>query len=149
MAFDFSVSGDPVDDSLVCGIGTNNLFSLSAKYIPTNTISASRLVDVSAWAGATNEIFFGFMGGTSTNATLAIENIRFFTLQPPQLSLQISAGNTVLSWPATAGGYVVESALSLTAPVWETATNPPVIYADSYILTNSWNDQTRFFRLRK
>ena len=53
MAFDFTVEGNPFDDVLVCGIGTNNLLSLEAKYIPTNTISASRLIDVSAWAGTT------------------------------------------------------------------------------------------------
>ncbi len=83
MAFDFIVSGDPVDDVLVCGIETNNLFSLEAKYIPTNTVSASRLIDVSAWAGTTNEVFFGLMGGTSTNATVQVDNIRFYSFAPP------------------------------------------------------------------
>ena len=83
MAFDFSISGDPVDDVLVCGLGTNSLFSLEAKYIPTNTVSSSGLLDVSAWAGMTNELFFGFMGGTSTNATLQIDNIRFYSFSPP------------------------------------------------------------------
>lgn len=148
MAFDFTVEGDPVDDVLVCGIGETNLFSLEAKYIPTNTMSASRLIDVSAWAGTTNELFFGFMGGTSTNATLVIENIRFYSLQPPQLNIVSTDGTTLLTWPGSAGGYVVESTPSLASPVWETATNPPAISADSYILTNYWNDQTRFFRLR-
>ena len=83
MAFDFSSSGNPVDDVLMCGIGTNNLFSLAAKFIPTNTVSSSSLLDVSAWAGATNELFFGLVGGTSTNATLQIDNIRFYSFQPP------------------------------------------------------------------
>ncbi len=83
MAFDFSLSGDPMDDVLVCGIDTNALFSLEAKYIPTNYVSSSRFLDVSAWAGTTNELFFGLMGGTSTNATLRIDNIRFYSFQPP------------------------------------------------------------------
>ena len=81
MAFNFIIGGDPVDDVLVFGIETNNLFSLEAKYIPTNSVSGSRLIDVSAWAGTTNELFFGLMGGTSTNATLQIDNIRFYNLQ--------------------------------------------------------------------
>jgi pimeloyl-ACP methyl ester carboxylesterase len=80
MAFDFIVAGDPVDDVMVCGIGTNNLFSLEAKYIPTNSVSASRLIAVTAWAGTTNELFFGLMGGTSTNAELQIDNIRFYSV---------------------------------------------------------------------
>ncbi|HEY5040641.1 MAG TPA: carboxypeptidase regulatory-like domain-containing protein [Verrucomicrobiae bacterium] len=149
MAFDFTVSGDPVDDALVCGVGTNNLFTMSAKYIPTNQFSSSRLIDVSAWAGTTNELFFGFLGGTSTNATLQVQNIRFYSLQAPQLNIVLTNSTTLLIWPGTAGGYVVESTPSLTAPVWETATNVPVISGGSYILTNYWSDQTRFFRLRQ
>ncbi len=49
----------------------------------------------------TNELFFGLMGGTSTNATLQIEKIRFYSLQPPRLDVQIGGGNLVLTWPAT------------------------------------------------
>ena len=149
MAFDFTVEGNPVDDVLVCGIGTNNLFSLEAKYIPTNAMSASRLIDVSTWAGTTNELFFGFLGGSSTNATLIIENIRFFSLAEPRLEIAVSGNGTLLSWPLTAGGYVVETTPTLTAPTWETVTNAPVISADRYVLTNSWSDQSRFFRLRQ
>ena len=148
MAFDFTVEGDPVDDALVCGIGQTNLFSLEAKYIPTNAISASRLIDVSAWAGTTNELFFGFLGGTSTNATLTIENIRFYSLAQPRLEISRSGSMTLLSWPTTAGGYVLESTPSLISPVWETATNTPEISADRYNFTNSWSGQSRFFRLR-
>jgi hypothetical protein len=149
MAFDFTVAGDPVDDVLVCGIGQSNLFSLEAKYIPTNTMSASRLIDVSAWAGTTNELFFGFLGGTSTNATLTVENIRFYSLAQPRLEIYASGNVTLLSWPSTAGGYVLESTPSLASPLWEAATNAPVISAGRYVLTNSWSDQSRFFRLRR
>ena len=148
MAFDFTVSGDPVDDVLVCGIGETNLFSLEAKYVPTNTISASRLIDVSAWAGTTNELFFGFMGGTSTNATLQIENIRFYSIATPRMEIARIGGTTLLSWPSTAGGYVVETTPSLTSPTWECVSNAPAISADRYVLTNSWSEPSRFFRLR-
>jgi hypothetical protein len=149
MAFDFSVDGDPVDDVLLCGIGTSNLFTLEAKYIPTNIISSSRLIDVSAWSGTTNELFFGFLGCTSTNATLSVENIRFYSVAPPKLRISLNSNVALLSWPATAGGYALESSASLKSPTWEAATNAPVIAADRYVLTNSWTDQTRFFRLRQ
>lgn len=148
MAFDFAVQGDAVDDVLVCGIGETNLFSLEAKYVPTNTFSASRLIDVSAWAGTTNELFFGFMGGTSTNATLQIENIRFYSLARPRLEISVVASVTLLTWPSTAGGYVVETTPTLVSPSWETVSNAPVLSSGRYVLTNSWNDPSRFFRLR-
>jgi len=148
MAFDFTVEGNPVEDMLVCAIGTNVLFSLQAMYIPTNAFSSSSLIDVSAWSGTTNELFFGFLGGTSSGAKLVIENIRFYSLEPPRLDIASVGGTTVLSWPATAAGYVLETTASLTSPTWEIVTNAPVVVGDRYVLTNYWSDQTRFFRLR-
>jgi hypothetical protein len=151
MSFDFSVVGDSVEDSLVCGISTNNLFSIQAKYIPTNTFSASRLIDISTWSGTTNELFFGFLGCTSTNATVQIQNIRFYSLQPPQLVIRPITPKdnaTLLVWPSTAGGYTVVTTTNIAASGWETITNVPYIDGDSYVFTNVWHDQTRFFRLQ-
>jgi hypothetical protein len=148
MAFDFTGSGDPVQDSLVFGIGETNLFSLQAQYVPTNSVSASRLIDVSAWSGQQVELFFGLMGGTSTNATLEIDNIRFYSLQAPSLTIQDTNGAIALSWPSSAAGYVVESTTSLSSPDWEAVTNVPAITADSYLLTNSYPATATFFRLR-
>jgi pimeloyl-ACP methyl ester carboxylesterase len=145
MAFDFTVSGVPMDDSLVCGIGTNNLFSLQAKYIPTNALSTSRLIDVSAWTGVTNELFFGFLGGTSTNASLEINNIRFYSLQLPQLTITKSGNGISISWPSNVVGYSVQTTTNLTN--WETVTNAPSIIGNNYVITNTWPDQIRFFRL--
>jgi pimeloyl-ACP methyl ester carboxylesterase len=150
MAFDFTVNGDPVDDWLVCGIGTNNLFSFEAKYIPTNQISASRLIDVTAWAGTTNELFFGFLGGTSTNATLAIDNIRFYSLQPPSLQAQMSGGNLILSWPLSASDYALETTTNLAdTNSWTTLTNFPAIVNLQNAVTNSNSGGAQFYRLKK
>jgi hypothetical protein len=149
MAFDFTVSGNPVDDALVCGIGETNLFSLQAKYIPTNVISTSRLIDVSQWAGTTNELFFGFMGGTSTNAALQIQNIRFYSLQPPQLAITQIGNGISLAWPSTAGGYAVVTTTNLATLDWVIVTNVPVILGNNYVITNTWPDQMRLFRLQQ
>jgi len=148
MAFDFTVSGDPEQESLVCGIGESNLFSLQAQYIPTNSVSASRLVDVSAWSGQQVELFFGLMGGTSTNATLQVDNIRFYSLQAPSLAIQNTNGGFALSWPSSAAGYVLESTTSLSSPDWEPVTDVPVIAADCSMLTKSCPANATFFRLR-
>jgi len=150
MAFDFTVSGDPVDDSLVCGIGTTNLFSLQAKYIPTNTVSASRLIDVTAWAGTTNELFFGFLGGTSTNATLQIDNIRFYSLQPPALQAQISSGNFMLAWPLSAQNFSLQTTTNLADPnSWMTVPDVPAIVNLQFLVTNQISDGARFYRLKQ
>jgi hypothetical protein len=148
-AFDFTVAGDPVDDVIVCGIGTNNLFSLQAKFVPTNGVSASRLLDVSAWAGTTNEIFFGVMGGTSTNCTVQVENIRFYSLQPPNLNVQVAGGSVVLTWPWTAGGYSLECTPTLTGAGWQIITNAPAVSGSFYAMTNAAPGGSMFYRLRK
>ena len=150
MAFDFIVEGNPMDDALVCGVGTNNLFSLEAKYIPTNAMSASRLIDVSAWAGTTNELFFGFLGGTSTNATLLIENIRFFSVTAPSLQIQILGTNVVVTWPLSAVGYFLQTTTNLTAAnSWLDVTNLPTIVNLQYTVTNGLSAGSRFYRLSK
>lgn len=150
MAFDFTVNGDPMGDWLVCGIGTNNLISLEAKYIPTNQISASRLIDVSAWAGKTNELFFGFLGGTSTNAMLEIDNLRFYSLEPPGLNVRMTNNAVVLNWPSLASGYVFESTYDLaTTNSWSVVTNIPEAEDSALIVTEPIALGSRFFRLRQ
>jgi hypothetical protein len=150
MAFDFRVSGDPGDDSLVCGIGTNNLFSLQAKYTPTNSMSTSSLIDLSAWAGTTNELFFGFLGDTSTNATLEIDNIRFYSVLPPSLNAQMVNSNIVISWPASATAYTLEATSGLAGPSsWSSVTNIPIIVGDKLFVTNQISTNALFYRLRQ
>src|SRR5208337_4371282 len=88
------------------------------------------------------------VGGTSSDATLQVDNIRFCSLQQPRLEIVSSGSGATLSWPSTAAGSLVESSPDLGLPVWQAITNPPMVSADRYILTNAWSDQTRFFRLR-
>jgi hypothetical protein len=148
MAFDFTVSGNPMNDVLVCGIGTNILFSLEAKYIPTNTISSSSLLDVSQWLGATNELFFGLLGGTSTNATLEIDNIRFYSLPQPSLSAQCVGNAIVLSWPLSAQNFTLQTTTNLADPnSWTTLTNVPAIVNLQNTITNSISGSQGFYRL--
>ncbi|MEI6603469.1 MAG: carboxypeptidase regulatory-like domain-containing protein [Clostridia bacterium] len=150
MAFDFMAKGDPVDDVLVCGIGTNNLFLLEAKYIPTNQMSSSRLIDVSAWAGSTNELFFGFMGGTSTNSTLEIQNIRFLSAEPPFLQVQVSDGSVIITWPVSAQGFSLQTTTNLAnSSSWAVMTNIPAVVNSQFIVTNSVTGGARFYRLKQ
>jgi hypothetical protein len=148
MAFDFMAEGNPADDVLVCGIGTNNLFSLEVKYIPTNQISASRLINISQWAGTTNELFFGFMGGTSTNATLQIQNIRFYSLQLPSVQVQVSSGNLIITWPLSAQNFSLQTTTNLADPnSWATVTNLPANGNLQNAITNPIAGSQGFYRL--
>ena len=150
LAFDFVVEGDGKDDALVFGINGTNLFTLATKFIPSGVTNTSRFLDVAAYAGKTNELFFGILGGTSTNCTVRVEGIRFFAFAPPTLALTVGInGTAALSWPSTASGLVVETAVNLSGDPWSMVTNPPTLFGGRFTVTNQWSDQTRFFRLRR
>lgn len=149
LTFEFTRAGEPVEDALVVGFGDESLFSLKAQFMPTTERSTSPLLDVRAWAGRTNEFFFGLVGGTSTNCQVTVENIRFYTLQLPQLTVEPVGADVLLSWPGTANGYAVETAAELSLVNWQTVTNPPALFGGRFWQTNAVTDEVRFFRLRR
>ena len=149
LAFDFTVTGDPKEDAIAFGINGTNQFSLQGKFLTAGETATSSPIDMAPYAGTTNEFFFGVVGGTSTNCTITVEGLRFYTFAAPALSITNAAGVTLLSWPTTAVGYSLETTPSLSPPVWTAVTNPPAILGSQYIVTNAWSDQTRFFRLRQ
>lgn len=85
---------------------------------------------------------------TYTNNSLT----RFFRLYLSttgySLTLARSGGNFVISWPAAATNYVLQSTLSLSSSNWLTVTNPaPVTVNNTNFVTYTNNSLTRFFRL--
>ena len=149
LAFDFAVEGDGKEDALVFGINGTNLFTLATKFIPSGVTNTSPFLDVSAYAGTTNEFFFGVLGGTSTNCTVRVEQIRFLAYSPPALVITTTAsGMTELSWPSTASGFALESVANLSGGPWSEVTNTPALFGGRFTVTNQWTDQTRFFLLR-
>lgn len=80
MSFDFKLLGDGASDSFVAAINGTNVISLAANLIETNLLVNSGQIDVSAFAGQTAELFFGIVGGTSTNAQITVQDILFYTV---------------------------------------------------------------------
>jgi NHL repeat len=66
----------------------------------------------------------------------------------PSLAIAVSGESFVLSWSATVTGFQVETATTLSAAAWQPITNAPSIWMNRYVLTNTWSDHMRFFRLR-
>ena len=111
--------------------------------------TSSRLIDVTAYAGATNDFFFGLLGGTSSNCLAQVQNIRFFTLALPQIQVSQTSGIAAVSWPSTFTGFVLEAASSLGSPIWTAVSNSPALFGGTLTLTNSGPENARFYRLRK
>lgn len=148
LTFNFTASGNCAQDSLVFGVNSNSLFSITLAYLTAGQTYSSGPIDISAYAdSSTNQFFFGVLGGTSTNATVDVEDIQFVSFSLPSLSIAQANGMATLSWPSSANGYILKSTTDLTAGNWEDVTNVPSLFGGVFTVTNSWPDQTRFFTL--
>lgn len=150
MSFDFKVQGDWQDDSLAAALNGTNVLLLAGSLLETNLLMNSGAIDVAEYAGQTNEFFVGIVGGTSTNAELTIQNVRFLIPAQPSLQVGITGDDVLLSWPVWAQGFNVQSTTNFTgANSWTTLTNVPAIVDSRNAVTNSIATGAKFYRLKK
>jgi uncharacterized repeat protein (TIGR01451 family) len=72
---------------------------------------------------------------------------------PPTNNVSLSVSGVAtgfeLSWPASASGFLLESAPSLVSPiVWTQVSNTPVVVDGRYTVTQDTSQPARFYRLR-
>ena len=150
MSFDYIIQGDWQSDSLAAAFNGTNVLLIAGNVIQTNVTFSSGSIDVSAFAGQTNEFFIGIVGGTSTNAQLTVENLAFSVSLPPSLQAQMSGGNLMLSWPMSAQNFSLQTTTNLADPnSWTTITDVPAIVNLQNAVTNSISDGMRFYRLKQ
>ena len=151
MAFDFTVTGDPVEDKIACAINDQNVFTLPAKFAPDGKPVSTDMIDVSAYAGQSIELFFGLAGGTSTNCQLAIDGLRFVTVPAPKVGVAITGTNAAVKWPAAASGWTLESSDTLAPGSWQTVPVGSGVSLDSGVATllDPISSLKKFYRLRK
>ncbi len=148
MSFDYMIEGDWQSDSLAAALNGTNFLFLPGNEIETNIVFSSGPIDVSVFAGQTNEFFIGIVGGTSTNAQVMVENLTFTIPTPPELRAKASGDNLVLSWPVSAQAFNLQITTNLSDPnSWVTLTNVPAIVNLGYIVTNGVYSAKQFFRL--
>jgi hypothetical protein len=67
----------------------------------------------------------------------------------PRLNIRLAQGRVLVSWPAMAVGYELESAESFSAGSWEKVQVSPVLSGEQNRVTLQLSNVKRFFRLRK
>ncbi len=68
----------------------------------------------------------------------------------PALTIRlIEDSQVVISWPASATGFILEAAESLLSSNWQMLTNTPGIAGDQYAVTISVAGEKEFYRLKK
>jgi pimeloyl-ACP methyl ester carboxylesterase len=148
LSFDYTIQGDWQSDSLAAAFNGTNVLALPGSQIETNILFSSGSIDVSAFAGQTNEFFIGIVGGTSTNAQLTVENFAFSVSSPPSLQAQTSVGGLMLSWPLSAANFSLQTTTNLADPnSWVTLTNVSAIVNLQNTITNSIIGSQGFYRL--
>ncbi len=151
MAFDFTVTGDPVDDRIACAVNGQNVFTLAAKFAPEGEPMSTDMIDVSPFAGQNIELFFGLTGGTSTNCQVAIDGLRFITVPTPKVVVGVAGGIASVKWPAAASGWTLESSDTLAPGSWQTVPVGSGVTLDSGVATllAPVSSPKMFYRLRK
>ena len=128
LSFDFQIQGGGASDSFAAAVNGTNVFSLPLNLLQTNVVMNSGPIDVSAYAGTNIELLLGIVGGTSTNASVAVSGVRIYTTMLPSLQAQANGGNLALSWPLSAQNFSVQTTTNLGDPdSWTTLTNVPAI----------------------
>jgi len=91
----------------------------------------------------------GFSGGAESTAGFDVLNYITFTTPAPVLSITQADASVILSWPAGANDYSLESIHDLTETNWCIVTNVPVPVDDQLVVTKPIGCTNTFFRLRR
>jgi hypothetical protein len=68
----------------------------------------------------------------------------------PSLNTRASGNKLILTWPASATGFVLQSTPDLAAPVtWVDSTNQPAVLGGQFTVTNTISTSVQYYRLRK
>jgi hypothetical protein len=103
-----------------------------------------------------------YVGGFFSSSTIAFDGMTltnrggrdmFLAKLPappiPALSITASNGFVLLSWPATAGDYFLESAPELSGVTWSSVPDPTNIVGSNVVVTSPISGARQFYRLRK
>ena len=128
------------------GTGFTNLFSFAAPtgpgQFPTNsdganpvgglTLSGHTLYGTAAYGGSLGN-------GTVFSISLPV--------LPPSLTISPSDQNVILTWPASATGFTLQSITNFVAPVWTAIFPAPVVVNGFNMVTNPISGTQQLFRL--
>jgi hypothetical protein len=137
-------SGDPIAVELTYLNGV-------LQVVLSNTVTAGTFTtnlavgDLPAILGA-QTAYVGFTG--ATGGTASTQQISSFSYVPlPAATASAAGGSMIISWPASIGGYVLQSRTSLTTGNWEPVTAPIDLVGDQYQATITPLTGDRYYRL--
>jgi alpha-tubulin suppressor-like RCC1 family protein/pimeloyl-ACP methyl ester carboxylesterase len=118
--------------------------------------AASYSLEITATLGRTNSWTVVTNAAWVVNSQCTVTNqisgkssyYRLAIIAAPALQAQVSGKNFILSWPASASGYVLETTTNLAATnSWVAVTNTPALLNQQSVVTNQISGAARFYRL--
>jgi hypothetical protein len=132
-----AISTNGVVTTLAGGVAADAVSTLSSgPFVYYADYSASGIYAVTGPSSAV------LVAGGITHAHQAIE----FAF-PPNLSLSVSGGNVVVSWPYSTGTYTLQSCADLGLADWQNVAAPPTQVGNTVQVTLPLTGNPRFFRL--
>ena len=141
-------------DSLVKAVALLNTDMAAAHVITADWSAIGLPPGVAAVRDLWQRSFAGF-ATNSYSASIPPGSVGLFKISPyftgqsnPRLSISVSEGNIVVSWPSWPPGFTLESSAALDLPRW-TPTNDPAVASEgtNVIVWPATGDSKRFFRL--
>jgi uncharacterized repeat protein (TIGR03803 family) len=84
----------------------------------------------------------GGVGGEGSVFSLSLSST-----PAPSLKIGSSGANVILSWPASATGFVLQTTTNLIAPMWVNSSQTPSLINGDYSVTSPITGTRQFFRL--
>ena len=129
--------------------GLNGVVAIAAG---DSTTMALRTNGVVVTWGFLPSVPIGAQSGVTAIATKFVHQLALVgtgLVLPVSLTSRQSGNQFTLSWPTTAVGFKLQSALVLTPPVpWIDSTNVPVIIGAQFTVTNANSGSNKFYRLK-
>jgi cyclophilin family peptidyl-prolyl cis-trans isomerase len=119
--------------------------SISSGLIATNLLLEKEILGAHTYTNAgTYPVYVTIQSALGAESTvMATASV------PPLLSLTSAGSNTVISWPAWATDYHLQSATNITGANWQIVSNYPVLNGYNSVVTNGAAGRSIFFRLAK
>jgi uncharacterized repeat protein (TIGR03803 family) len=87
-------------------------------------------------------------GGSSDNGTVFSLSLGSASAPVPTLTIVPSGTNVILTWPANAAGFALQSTTNLVSPViWTNVSPAPVVVNGQYAVTNPASGTKKFYQL--
>ena len=113
--------------------------------------SANQLTSPGLWSTVTNvPVIVNFQFTVTNQISSGSVFYRLATVTVPTLRAQLSGSNIILSWPAAASGFTLETTTNLADPnSWTQVAATPALVSQQFQVTNNVSSGRCFYRLKQ